>query len=327
MNSRDRTQVIVRASWIGIVANGILAIVKLIVGFYGRSAAVISDGVDSTIDVLTSAISVIAAKITAKPPDLHHPYGHTRAETIATKTLSFIIFFAGAQLAVSTAGGLIRGETRAMPASITLWVTGVSIVIKLALTIYKFAAGRRANSPMLIADAKNMRADIAVSLGVLIGLGFTFLLGLPVIDAITALVISAWIMYVAFRIFLETNSELMEGYEDTEIYRKIFDAVDSVPGAHHPHRTRIRTVGIHQIVDLDIEVDGTLSVREAHRIAVQAEGAIRDCMDHVYDVLVHVEPLGNVEESEKYGVSRRKLGRNQVGSDPGGDARDGMTHA
>lgn len=302
-----RTHSIVVASWVGIVGNSVLAVMKLLAGFYGRSLAVVSDGVDSALDILTSIISLVAAKIIAKPPDLDHPYGHTRAEAIATKTLSFIIFFAGAQLAVSTVTHLIQGTPRELPAIISIYVTIASVAAKSGLAVYKFWIGRRANSPMLIADAKNMRGDIAVSLGVLVGLAFTYLLDLPVMDAITALLISVWIMYVAFRIYLETNSELMEGYEDTESYRQIFDAVAGVPGAENPHRARIRVVGTWRIVDLDIEVDGDLSVREAHEVARATERAIRHAVPQVYDVLVHVEPIGNVEKSERFGLSQDSL--------------------
>lgn len=313
--SSDRIRGITRASVVGIVGNAVLAVLKLFVGFYGRSVAVLSDGVDSTIDILTSAISLVAARITSKPPDLNHPYGHSRAETIATKTLSFVIFFAGAQLAVSTIGGLVRGNVRELPAMISIWVTLVSVAGKTGLYVYKRAVGKRVQSSMLIADAKNMRADIAVSLGVLAGLGFTYLLDMPIFDGITGIAISIWIMIVAFRIFLETNSELMEGFADTAIYQQIFDTVDSVPGASHPHRARIRTIGVHRIVDLDIEVDGSLTVQEAHEIAMNTESAIRNCVPNVYDVLVHVEPIGNVEKSERYGVSRRKL--NSASDNPG----------
>ena len=307
LSGTARTKAIVVASWVGIVGNAVLAVLKLVVGVYAHSIAVVSDGVDSTIDIFTSAISLVAAKITAKPPDLNHPYGHTRAETIATKTFSFIIFFAGAQLAISTISGLVQGQAREMPGIFAIYVTIASVVGKTGLFIHKSWIGRRTDSSMLIADAKNMRSDIAVSLGVLVGLAFTYLLDLPLVDGITGIIISFWIMYVAFTIFLETNSELMEGYDDTGVYQQIFDAVESVPGAHHPHRTRIRTIGALRIVDLDIEVDGSLTVREAHEIAIGTEEAIRGCVPNVYDVLVHVEPVGNIEETERYGVSRGKL--------------------
>jgi cation diffusion facilitator family transporter len=303
----DRTQAITRASWIGILGNGVLSAAKIVFGFLASSMAVVSDGVDSGLDVLTSSITLVAARITAKPPDLDHPYGHSRAETIATKSLSFIIFFAGAQLAVGTLGALIRGEVREVPSSTAIYVTVASILGKVFLAIHKYRVGRRHNSPMLVADARNMRADIVISVAVLAGIAFTLILKLPVLDRITALAVSVWIMVVAFRIFLETTDELMEGFREPETYQRVFDAVTSVPGAHHPHRARIRTVGIHRVVDLDIEVDGRLSVTEAHEIARQAEAAVRSAVDNVYDVLIHVEPVGNIERQERYGVSQRTL--------------------
>lgn len=292
---------------IGIIANAALAVAKIVVGFLARSAAVIGDGVDSALDVLTSTVTLVAGRITEKPPDVDHPYGHTRAETIATKSLSFIIFFAGAQLAISSVTSIIAGHDAVLPARIAIWVTVGSIVAKSALAIYKFHAGRTTGSTMLIADAKNMRSDIVISIAVLAGLLFTFALELPVVDVLTALGVSVWIMWVAFGIFLETNEELMEGHGNPSTYQAIFDAVQEVPGAEHPHRTRIRAIGGLLIVDLDIEVDGEMSVHDAHAIAQRTERRIRERVENVYDVLVHVEPIGNVEGSERYGLSQRAL--------------------
>lgn len=302
-----RARVIERASVIGIIANAALAAAKIVIGFLARSAAVIGDGVDSALDVLTSTVTLVAGRITDKPPDVDHPYGHTRAETIATKSLSFIIFFAGAQLAISSVTAIVTGQEAVLPARIALWVTVGSIIAKAALAIYKFNAGRTTGSMMLVADAKNMRSDIVISVAVLVGLLFTFALELPVLDTLTALGVSVWIMWVAFGIFLETNVELMEGHGDPSTYQAIFDAVTDVPGAEHPHRTRIRAIGGFLIVDLDIEVDGSMSVREAHAIAQQTERRIREKVANVYDVLVHVEPIGNVEGTERYGLSQRML--------------------
>ncbi len=305
--TEQRTSSIVRASWIGIVGNGLLAILKVVIGFLAGSMAVISDGIDSTTDIITSIITLVTGRIIAKPPDIEHPYGHDRAETIATKSLSFIIFFAGAQLALSAGGRLIGNGPVVMPSLIAIYVTLVSIAGKIFLALYKFRVGRQVGSPMLIADAKNMRNDIVVSGAVLLGLGFTFTLRMPILDSITAFAVSIWIMRVAFGIFIETNAELMEGHEDRATYQRIFDAVAEVEGAVHPHRARIRKMGNMLIVDLDIEVDGSMSILEAHRIAQSTERKIMERIDNVYDVLVHVEPLGNVEGSERYGVSQKKL--------------------
>ena len=186
-------------------------------------------------------------------------------------------------------------------------MTLASIAGKAALAWYKFAVGGRTRSPMLVADAKNMRSDIVISVAVLVGVSVAVWLEIPLFDRVTALGVSLYIMWVAFGIFVDTNSELMEGHGDPATYQRIFDAVAVVPGAEHPHRTRIRTIGGLHIVDLDIEVDGALTVQDAHEIAQKTERAIREALDNVYDVLVHVEPLGNVESSERYGLSQRKL--------------------
>ncbi len=302
-----RTQAIVRASWAGIVGNAALAAAKIVAGFVAGSAAVIADGVDSALDIVTSTVTLIAARITAKPPDFSHPYGHTRAETIATKSLSFVIFFAGAQLAISAGQAIVTGESRLVPGPLALWVTVASVVGKTALALYKFRVGRATDSPMLIANAKNMRADIVISLAVLVGLLFTITFELPIVDSITAILVSVWILWVAFRIFIETNTELMEGHADSRTYQQIFDAVNAVRGAENPHRTRIRSIGGLHIVDLDIEVDGRLTVQEAHEIAQETERRIRSAVANVYDVLVHVEPIGNIERAERYGVNQRTL--------------------
>ncbi|MFP4375739.1 MAG: cation diffusion facilitator family transporter [Spirochaetales bacterium] len=303
----ERTKSILLASWIGIISNGILAVGKIVTGFFAHSVAVVSDGIDSSLDILTSILTMVAARITDRPPDVNHPYGHTRAETIATKALSFIIFFAGAQLAVGTIRHLVGGETRELPTLLAFVVTAISIAGKSGLAIYKFSLGKRTNSAMLVADAKNMKSDIFVSASVLAGLAFTHVLQMPILDSIAALLISIYIMRVAFGIFVDTNTELMEGHADPETYQKVFDAVDQVPGAEHPHRTRIREIGAFYIIDVDVEVDGSMSVGDAHEIAQQTEHAIRRLIPNVYDVMVHIEPIGNVEDAERYGLSQRKL--------------------
>jgi cation diffusion facilitator family transporter len=303
----ERTKSIVFASWVGVIGNGILAGGKIVAGFIAHSVAVIGDGIDSSLDILTSILTMVAARITDRPPDVNHPYGHTRAETIATKALSFIIFFAGAQLAVGTLRHLFGGTSRELPTLLAFIVTGISIVGKSALAVYKFQLGKRTSSPMLVADAKNMKSDIFISASVLVGLAFTHLFQIPILDSIAALAISIYIMRVAFGIFVETNTELMEGHAEPETYQKVFDAVHSVPGAEHPHRTRIREIGALYIIDVDVEVDGTMSVGDAHEIAQQIEKAIREAIPNVYDVMVHIEPIGNVEQSERYGLSQRKL--------------------
>jgi len=304
---KTRGSKIKTASWVGIYGNAILSIAKISVGIIAGSLAVVADGIDSAIDILTSIITLIAAYFITKPPDIKHPYGYQRADTIATKALSFIIFFAGAQLAISTVMNLIEGEIREIPSVIAIYVTLVSIVGKLLLAVYQFKIGKITKSQMLIANGKNMQNDIIISISVLLGLAFTFIFKLPVLDTITALVVSIWIMYVAFKIFMQTNIELMDGIENTSIYKDVFKAVEQVKNAHNPHKVRIRKLSNNYIIELDIEIDGSKNLNEAHKIGHEVEKNIRKNIKNVYEVLIHTEPRGNIDKDEKFGISNKNI--------------------
>jgi cation diffusion facilitator family transporter len=304
---KDRLQQIRMASWVGIVANAILAVFKIAVGFIAGSLAVIGDGIDTLSDVLTYVITLFTGRIISKPPDSKYPYGYRKAETISTKVLSFIIFFAGAQLLIATAGRIISGEPRPMPDIIAIYVTILSIAGKAILAVWQFRMGKKAESAMIIANAKNMRNDILISGSVLVGLAFTFILEMPVLDIITAMLVSLWIMKVAFNIFQESNMELMDGVTDTEVYFRIFKAVEAVEGAHNPHRIRVRHLSNMMLVAMDIEVDQSITVMEAHEIAKKVENKLKEEIPNIYDVLIHIEPLGNVEKDEAFGISEKNI--------------------
>ncbi len=296
-----------KASWISVVGNSILSVLKIVVGIVSGSLAVLADGIDSATDVVASVVTLVAAKIMSKPPDLRYSYGYIRADTIATKLLSFIIFFAGAQLAIYTASDLIEGNVREIPSMIAIYVTVFSIAGKLLLAFHQRVKGKELESFMLRANGTNMQNDVLISLSVLIGLIFTHVFDLPIIDPVIALAVSCWIMYSAFRIFMRTSTELMDGVDDPEMYTKIFDAVNQVEGAINPHRARIRKMGNSYVVGIDIEVDGSISVDESHKIAQQVEDNIKRSLPNVYDILVHVEPIGEDRDNEKFGVSEKDI--------------------
>jgi len=298
---KDRAALLKRASVIALVGNAILAGGKLAVGALSGSLAVVGDGLDSSADVIIAIVALFAARIADKPGDREHPYGHSRAETVATTVLAFIVFFAGSQLLVHTASALISGETAAVPSAYAMAITAVSIIGKLLLSWSQFYYGKKAGSSMLMANGKNMRSDVVISSSVLVGLGFTFVLRMPILDRVTALLVSLWIIKVAAGIFREANTELMDGTSGAGPYSEIFAAVSSVPGAGNPHRTRVRRLGSILVVDLDIEVDPDLPVKAAHAISLGVEKAIKRALPEVYDVIVHIEPRGNAED-ERFGV-------------------------
>jgi len=300
-----REQKIIRASWWSILGNGLLAFLKLAAGFISGSYVVIADGIDSVSDIASSLVVLLAARIISKPPNVKFPYGYKKADTVATKVLSFVIFFAGAQLAYSTVRILINGSGLALPGMLAIWVTVISMLGKAFLSFLLFRTGKKVESSMLIANARNMRNDILLSLSALISLLFTLVLKEPLIDRIIALLISVFIMYEGFRIFMKSNIDLMDGIDNTEVYSRLFESIRSVEGAHHPHRVRARKIGHYYMVNLDIEVDPDLSVQKAHEIARNVEISIRSNIKNIYDVMVHVEPLGNAEK-EEYGISEKE---------------------
>lgn len=303
----QREKKIIQVSWWAIIGNGILATLKLAIGFISGSFAVIADGIDSTTDIASSLVVLIAAKIISRPPNIKFPYGYKKADSVATKVLSFVIFFAGAQLGYSTIRILIEGTVMKTPSTLAIWVTVASILGKLLLTLVLFRTGKTVESPMLIANAKNMRNDILISFSVLGSLLFTIIFQEPLIDRLIALAISIFIMYEAFKIFMKSNIDLMDGIDNTEVYCKLFEAVNSVEGAHNPHRVRARKIGNHYMVNLDVEVQPDLSVKEAHEIARNVEKSIKSNLKNIYDIMVHVEPLGNQELDEKYGITEADI--------------------
>lgn len=311
----NREELIKKASWIGIIGNAFLSTIKVVTGLLTGSLAVLSDGLDSMSDVLTSFITLIAAKIMSRPPDVRFPYGYGKAESIAAKIISFIIFYAGTQLAVTAISRLIKGNYPEFPSTIALIVTAISIAGKLILAFQQIRAGKKTNSEMLIANGKNMQNDILISFSVLLGLVFTYILKAPVLDSITGLLVSIWILKVAFEIFIQTNYELMDGIKDATIYETIFSAIDEVKDAQNPHRVRARKVGDKISIGVDIEVDGNISLQKAHEIAHEVEKNIRTKIDNILDIRIHVEPIGKHIHEEFEGIDKEKYKKFKTGKD------------
>lgn len=298
---------IILASWISISGNAILALLKLVVGFISGSFAVIADGIDSSADIISSIVTLVAAKVILRPPNIKFPYGYVKADTVATKVLSMLIFIAGSQLAISSVTKLINHEVSAVPAMIAIYVTILSMLGKILLSVYLKGMGKKQNSDMLLTMGIHMRNDMLISSTVLLGLLATIIFKLEIIDKIIALGVSVFIMYEAVMIFLKSNTELMDGINDPDLYNKLFDAIKKVEGAHNPHRARARKIGSHFMINLDLEVDPNISVSKAHEIAKKVEEEIKKDVVNVYDIMIHLEPMGNLEIDEKFGISEKEL--------------------
>jgi len=303
----DRKKILLRTSWISVIGNAVLSLLKVIAGIISGSMAVLSDGLDSVSDVVTSTIILFTSSFISRPPNSKYVYGREKAENIASTILSFVIFFMGCQIVVVAIEQILNEKTRELPSILAVWVTIVSIIGKLLLSWYQFYQGKRAASSMLKANAINMRNDVIISGGVLAGLACTFILNFPILDPIIAVLIGLYIICTAIGIFRDANVVLMDGMNDISIYNKIIETAESVQGAFNPHRIRSSRVGDLYNIVLDIEVEGQLSLTEAHLIAQEVEDSIKSRIDNIYDIVIHVEPKDSTHCAEKYGINRAKL--------------------
>lgn len=307
-NSDLKAHCIRVAGIIALVGNAALAATKIILGNLSGSLAVVGDGIDSSTDVLIALVTIIISGVISSPSDEDHPWGHQRAETTATLILSFIIFYAGAQLAINSAKEIFsffKGEFSAKETSrLAVYAALISIAGKSLLAAIQFHYGKLGDSEMIKANAQNMKSDIILSAGVLVGLGAALLFKQPLLDPIVALLVGFWVIKNALGIFKQINLELMDGNVDNSLYKKLFDAAASVKGVTNPHRARIRKMASFFDIDLDIEVDPNLSVYDAHELSEQVEENVRAAIPEVYDIVIHVEPAGsdNHQPQEKFGL-------------------------
>jgi cation diffusion facilitator family transporter len=299
---QNKTAFIRSAAITALTGNVILAVLKICAGIFANSSALIGDGIDSSADVLICVVTLAVVRIISRPADAGHPWGHGRAETVATAFLSFTLFFVGAQLIFSSTSKLLIGAEQPAPSGIAIIITLVSIVGKIILAYSQYLFGKKADSLMIKANAKNMASDVLISVGVLIGLAIATFTDSGLADTIIAIIIGVLIIKTAIGIFLEVTLELMDGSNGTESYRLIFDAVSAVEGASNPHRARMRRVAGFWDIDLDIEVDPALSVADAHSIASRVEDEIKLRLENVLDIMVHIEPSGD-RAREKFGLS------------------------
>jgi len=303
---RDKNFYIRAAAIISVVGNTALAGFKIIAGIISGSGALLGDGIDSSTDVLISVVTLAVVSIISKPADTGHPWGHRRAETITTAFLSFVIFFAGAQLIYSSVTNLIAGR-HSFNISVSAFIaTFASIAGKMLLAWSQYILGKRAGSAMTIANAKNMTSDVLISLSVLAGLIVSTLSDSSIADSVIAILIGAWVIRTAVSIFIDVNLELMDGSDSIEPYKVIIEAINEIEGASNPHRARMRRVAGFWDISFDIDVDPGITVKQAHDIANRVEKEIKKRLENVFDIMVHVEPRGDVTE-EIFGLSEEDM--------------------
>jgi len=267
----------------------VLAAVKISVGLAANSVALLSDGFESTGDVLTSGLVLLGLWIAAKPPDEDHPYGHGRFETLTGLAIGVLLAIAGTGIALRA---FEQRNDRHVPAPYALWPLAASVGVKLAMASLKFRAGRRSGSSALAADAWNDMMDVLSGAIALTAVALAISSGGAWIaaDSWGGVAVGIIVILIAVRVARETTLHLMDTMPDARQMDAIRRAAMRVGGARGIEKCFARKTGLRYHVDLHLEVDPELSVRASHEIATQVKHTIKADLDWVADVLVHVEP-------------------------------------
>lgn len=284
-------QEVTHAALLGLAVNLLLGTVKLVGGLVSGSIALVSDAVNSWGDVLTSVIVIFGLRVAQREPDDEHPYGHTRAETIAASNVAVVVVISA--LAVGWHAIEQLGESQNVPPGWTLWIAGANVVIKEWLYRYKVSVGRRARSQAILANAWDHRSDALCSAAVLVGLAAVRFGGpqLYWADDVAALVVVGAIVLSSAVLFRQSASELMDVQAPEELVRDIRAAARAVPGVLGVEKLWVRKSGIEFFADIHIEVDPQTTVAEGHRVGHLVKDRLLEQFVELRDVLVHLEPF------------------------------------
>ena len=279
----------------GALVNIVLTVAKLLAGIFGRSAAMVADGVHSLSDLLSDLVVLVFTHISSKDKDRKHAFGHGKFETMATLIVSMILIAVGYKLMINGVDRIVdiaTGETLSKPSYIALIAAIVSIVTKEILYQWTIKVGKKTNSTVVIANAWHHRSDALSSIGSLIGIGGAIILGheWTMLDPIAACVISVVIAVTAIRIAIPSLAELLEASLPEDIENEIIKTASEVPGVSDIHELKTRRNGISFIIDAHIVVDPSMTIVEAHDIATNVEEALTAKFGKETQMNIHVEP-------------------------------------
>ncbi|MFD1361362.1 cation diffusion facilitator family transporter [Lentibacillus salinarum] len=275
-----------KGAWISIYAYIVLAIAKLAIASIGNSDALRADGLNNTTDVVASIAVLIGLKISRKPPDADHHYGHYRAETVASLFAAFVIVTVGIQVIADTFRNVLAGVT-AQPHMLTAWTALGAAMVMYAVYRYNVSLAREIGSSSLDAAAQDNRSDAYVSLGAFAGIiGAQF--GLYWLDPLAGLIVGIIICKTAWDIFRDATHTLTDGFDERQI-KKIKSSIARVPEVKNVVDVKGRFHGNQAFIEVTILVDPDLNVKESHAITERIERFLQD-KHHIPYAHIHIEP-------------------------------------
>jgi cation diffusion facilitator family transporter len=278
-------------SAVSIVGNVVLSLLKLFAGIVAHSSAMISDAVHSASDVFSTIIVIIGIRLASKESDKEHPYGHERMECVAAIVLAMVLFVTGLGIGYTALKNILSGDYKnlSVPGILALLAAILSIACKEAMYWYTRYYAKKIDSSALMADAWHHRSDAMSSVGALVGIGAARL-GYPVMDSIASLVIFVFIVKAAYDIFKDAVDKMVDHACDEETENRIRTCVLETEEVRGIDLLQTRIFGNKIYVDVEILVDGSKPLREAHTIAETVHSRIECTFPKVKHIMVHVNP-------------------------------------
>lgn len=291
----DRNREIYKVTLVGGVVNVVLLLFKFVAGILGHSAAMVADAIHSLSDFVTDVVVLFFVRVSAKPKDRSHDYGHGKYETLAMTLIGVALFVVAIGIIYSGTTKIIswaNGNTLETPGMLALWAALLSIGLKECVYRYSMTKARELNSQAVEANAWHHRSDALSSAGTALGIGGAIFLGQrwTVLDPIASVVVGAFIVKVSVDLLRDGIGDLMEQSLPDAVEEEILHLVASLPGDIKPHDLCTRRLGNHYAIELHILMDGDVSLLKAHEKASEVEDLLRDHYGEETHVAVHVEP-------------------------------------
>ncbi len=292
--SRERD--IYKVTLVGSAGNIALLTFKFIAGIVGHSSAMIADAVHSLSDFITDIIVIAFVRISAKPQDESHDYGHGKFETLASFFIGLALIAAATGIIVSGVlkiADWLRGEQLKAPGMLALWAALLSVLCKEALYRYTVIRGKALSSQALIANAWHHRSDALSSIGATIGIAGAILLGQrwTVLDPLASVVVGGMLVKVAVGLLRTSIGELTDSSLPQDTEREIEDIIRAFPDVVEPHNLRTRRIGNNVAIEVHIRMDGDLTLRQTHDRATEIEKKLKERFGEAAHITLHVEPI------------------------------------
>ncbi len=285
-----------KVTWVGFFVNTVLTITKIGAGILGHSSAMIADGIHSLSDFFTDIVVLVGFKFTEKPADEGHSYGHEKYETFATVIIGLVLFFAGFGIlqkgVINVYGVLVENEIIARPGIIAVLAAIISIITKEMLYRYTKGVGEKIKSPAVIANGWHHRTDAFSSIGTLFGISCAYFLGekWTILDPITAILVSMFIIIVAIKIMVPAVNELLEASLNEDEIKYITNLFDASIDVLNYHNMRTRRIGNKVAIEAHLQFDKDISLYAAHVISDALEQKLRYYFGRRSIITLHLEP-------------------------------------